>query len=199
VKKAKLARRRLQYPLYDAFLVPHDKNFQTTLTDSRMIRFFADVQNKTKLETNLRAAGVLPTLNTFEVLAMRVVVASLSDEANPDLRDKGPEILAEVIYNSVMTFIVGEKTIVEMPTFYFPAGAGVSPGTAIVMNHGQPNPLATFRFSEPVYIDKQQNFRVEMRFPQGVPGQPPVPGKLATVHGPWRIWVVLDGLTRDSQ
>ena len=42
-----------------------------------MIRFFVDVQNKTRLETNLQASGVLPSLNTFEARAMRVVVSSL--------------------------------------------------------------------------------------------------------------------------
>ena len=60
--------------------------------------------------------------------------------------------------------------------------------------------MATFRFAEPVIIEPQQNFRVEMMFPQGVPGQDPQIGSLAKIRGPWRIWVVLDGyLTRDVQ
>jgi hypothetical protein len=43
-------------------------------------------------------------------------------------------------------------------------------------------------------IEPQQNFRVEMLFPQGVPDTV----KAAT--GPLRIWTVLDGyLTRDVQ
>jgi hypothetical protein len=33
-------------------------------------------------------------------------------------------ILAELIYNSVTTLLVGEKTMIEMPTYFFPAGAG---------------------------------------------------------------------------
>ncbi len=41
--------------------------------DQRVLRFFVDVQNKTRLETNLQAAGVLPSLNSFEARAMRVV------------------------------------------------------------------------------------------------------------------------------
>lgn len=98
------------------------------------------------------------------------------------------------------TLIVGEKIMIETPTFYFPSGAGVSPGNGTVNNHGEPDPMATFRFSEPVIIEPQQNFRVEMLFPQGVPGQSGVPGNLANVSGPLRIWVVLDGyLTRDVQ
>jgi hypothetical protein len=112
------------------------------------------------------------------------------------------EILADLIYNSVTTLIVGEKIMIEMPTFWFPAGAGVSPGFSTVTNHGEPDPMATFRFAEPIFIEPQQNFRVEMLFPQGVPGQgaPPDAFKLAGVEGPLRIWVVLDGyLTRDVQ
>lgn len=201
--KVKGVKEKLQFPLYDAFFVlkdPPRNTFGTAMTDPRMIRFFVDVQNKTKLETNLQAAGVLPSLNTFEARAMRVVVSSISEETNRELITMPAHesaILAELIYNSVTTLLVGEKVMIEVPTFYFPAGAGVSPGS--IPNHGEPDPMATFRFAEPVIVEPQQNFRVEMLFPQGVPGNG-FPGKLATVKGPWRIWVVLDGyLTRDVQ
>ncbi|MGQ0567985.1 MAG: hypothetical protein ACT4P5_00430, partial [Armatimonadota bacterium] len=116
------------------------------------------------------------------------------------------EILADLIYNSVTSLIVGEKIMIEMPTFWFPSGAGVSPGFPTISNHCEPDPTATFRFAEPVFIEPQQNFRVEMAFPQGVPGaefaltdvkRDPF---LAGQKGPLRIWVVLDGyLTRDVQ
>ena len=112
------------------------------------------------------------------------------------------EFLGELIYNSVISLIVGEKVMIEMPTFWFPSGAGVSPGLS-VSNHGEPDPTATFRFAEPVYIEPQQNFRVEIAFPQGVPGVNSTDVykiKLSHVTGPLRIWVVLDGyLTRDVQ
>lgn len=109
-------------------------------------------------------------------------------------------VLPELIYNSVTTLLVGEKIMIEVPTFYFPAGAGVSPGNGLAANHGEPDPMATFRFSEPVIIEPQQSFRVEMLFPQGVPGQNGTSGNLGGVTGPLRIWLVLDGyLTRDVQ
>ena len=59
---------KLHSPLYDAFFVNRRpaRSSADFMTDSRMIRFFVDVQNKTKLETNLQASGVLPSLNTFE-------------------------------------------------------------------------------------------------------------------------------------
>ncbi|MGH8489135.1 MAG: hypothetical protein ACREXS_09810 [Gammaproteobacteria bacterium] len=235
--KVQGVKEKLHSPVYDAFFVKDEdkvtngvtskKTFTDFMTDPRVIRFFVDIQNKTKLETNLQASGVLPSLNTFEARALRVVVSNLRVKESKQVAikpDKQPaatieavalvsesEILADLIYNSVTSLIVGEKIMIEMPTFWFPSGAGVSPGFPTVSNHGEPDPTATFRFAEPVYIEPQQNFRVEMAFPQGVPGQGitvqgpggsqvPDPGKLANVQGPLRIWVVLDGyLTRDVQ
>jgi hypothetical protein len=215
--KVQGVKEKLHSPVYDAFFVKDEdkaggnkKTFIDFMTDPRVIRFFVDVQNKTKLETNLQAAGVLPSLNTFEARALRVVVSSLhrfdptkGTKSEIKAERNEAEILADLIYNSVTSLIVGEKIMIEMPTFWFPSGAGVSPGFLTVSNHGEPDPTATFRFAEPVYIEPQQAFRVEMAFPQGVPGQqvtPPDPNKLAGVTGPLRIWVVLDGyLTRDVQ
>jgi len=102
-------------------------------------------------------------------------------------------ILSELIYNSVTTLLVGEKIMMEVPTFYFPSGAGISPGDGTA-NHGEPDPMATFRFGEPVPIEPHQNFRVEMLFPHDAPHI------VKAALGPMRIWVVLDGyLTRDAQ
>lgn len=217
---------KLHAPLYDAFFVKNEpkpgstpplKTFTDFMTDPRVIRFFVDVQGKTRLETNMQAAGVLPSLNTFEARALRVIVSNMrlteKKKITPSRSgEKGvevdslaitseSEILADLIYNSVTSLIVGEKTMIEMPTFWFPSGAGISPGFPTVSNHGEPDPTATFRFAEPVFIEPQQNFRVEMAFPQGVPGSNPNdPNQLANVTGPLRIWVVLDGyLTRDVQ
>jgi hypothetical protein len=236
---------KLHMPIYDAFFVPEPKNgsgptFQSKMADPRLIRFFVDVQNKTRLETNLQAAGVLPSLNTFEARALRVVAATpkvelertaileagnkycgelkeaaeKEDEAKKAAEKKAQDalystirkqcqeacvaagsVLADLIYNSVTTLLVGEKTMIEMPTYWFPSGAGVFPGgNGSGFNHGEPDPMATFRFAEPVMIEPQQNFRVEMLFPRGLPPA------LKAVQGPLRVWVVLDGyLTRDVQ
>ena len=176
---------KLHMPLYDAFVAPRSgtTNFGNSMMDPRMVRFFVDVQNKTKLETNLQASGVLPSQNRFEARALRVVTSGLDADH-----------LSDLIYNSVTTLLVGEKIMVEAPTYLFPSGAGVSPGTGTVTNHGEPDPMATFRFAEPVTIEPQQNFRVEMLFPQGVPS------RLGGATGPLRLWTILDGyLTRDVQ
>jgi hypothetical protein len=209
---------KLHWPLYDAFVVPEQNGGAGTPTfasemakrDARILRFFVDVQNKTRLETNLQASGQLPSLNRYEVRAMRVVVSPLlrchpKGRAKEDAHDPDTDnVLADLIYNSVTSLLVGEKTMIEMPTYYFPAGAGVSPGNEGLPSHGQPDPMATFRFSEPVHIEPNQNFRVEILFPQGVPERskqsPPGPIRLGDASGPLRLWVVLDGyLTRDVQ
>jgi hypothetical protein len=227
---------KLHFPLYDAFVLPDsERSLGEVIGPEQRLRFFVDVQNKTRLETNLQVAGRLPHDNSFEARALRVVVSppgwrvmlrecsrEILEEAfqalRPNNRWSRPNkliaesfgealehqlatiqadaatALAEIIYNSVTSLIVGEKVMIEMPTFWFPAGAGVSPGKGAVANHGEPDPLATFRFAEPVFIEPQQNFRAEIAFPQGFSEA------LAALTGPLRLWVVLDGyLIRDVQ
>lgn len=200
---------RLHSPLYDAFFIPETPEgqdpitFSSAMRDPSVIRFFVDVQNKTRLETNLQASGVLPSLNTFEARALRVVVSGgapvyggeVEQTGDPDQPDPDA-FIPELIYSSVITFLVGEKEAITAPTYMFPSGAGVLGGNgSMPLNHGEPDPLSTFRFAEPVTIECQQNFRVEMLFPRGVPEL-----NVAQATGPRHIWVVLDGyLTRDVQ
>lgn len=191
---------KLHHPFYDAFFVDEKTTFQQAMEsrDPRVIRFFVDVQDKTRLETNLQSSGVLPSLNLFEARALRIVTSAADPKAYSKTKAGAAadtsRLLADLIYNSVTSFLVGEKVMIEMPTFWFPAGSGVSPGNGAVANHGEPDPMATFRFAEPVQLARQQNFRVEMLFPQGVPPA------LAALTGPFRVWCVLDGfLTRDVQ
>ena len=104
-------------------------------------------------------------------------------------------ILAKLAYNSVVTFVVGEKAMIQMPTWFFPSGAGPFTDDGHVATHGFPNPEATFRFAEPVFIDSKQNFRVELEVPDFAALH-----DLQRVYGPLFIWVVLDGYrTRDVQ
>jgi hypothetical protein len=208
--KVQGVKEKLHWPLNDAFFIPAPNGgtpptyaSEMTKRDPRVIRFFVYVHNKTNHETNLQASGVLPSLNTFEARALRVVVSGFVPqyEDEDERRSATDNILADLIYGSVTSLLVGEKVMIEMPTFYFPSGAGVSPGAQSVPSHGEPDPMATFRFSEPVTIEPNQNFRVEMMFPHGIPGQNAAPPTgLAAVAGPFRLWVVLDGyLTRDVQ
>jgi hypothetical protein len=312
---------RFQGPLYDSVSVDGGQQIGD-VEKSGTLKFFVNVQGKTKLETNLQSASLLPHYNTFEARAMRVVISDLppeypadenqgplattddvevsdpdgqgfavgddgvvvtpppspdlaitaraettidrlarlfkeasesddgtaeldvDDDAvtlvaadgsdigdqtvidaianlggtvvlyNEDLEDMNgglktkaiPKeqldpnngsgtIIGKLIYNTVTTLYVGEKQMISMPTWFFPAGAGPYSETGKFTTHGEPSPNATFRFAEPVYIDKQQNFRVEIEIPDTDTLK-----DIQQIYGPMNIWVVLDGyMTRDVQ
>jgi hypothetical protein len=317
---------KVHLPIYDSLRVNREQQL-SDVENSSTWKFFIDVQGKTKLETNLQSAGLLPHYNTFEARAMRVVISDLpaefpnedpveSDPQDPfdveddqgnqlgyntttnavivgtpttptpvtvtvsvgladlidqiqaaqddpdgevhiaidddsiidqknvmvgttaldasqiaDLANAGGQItltladlqdllasdsvpddqrpldeqiyktngfgtlLGKVVYNTVTSLYVGEKVMIQMPTWFFPGGAGPYSEAATVVTHGEPTPLATFRFAEPIFIDKQQNFRVEIEVPDS-----DVLKELKNIYGPFFIWVVLDGyMTRDVQ
>jgi hypothetical protein len=300
-------REKVHLPIYDSFVIPPEKQFRD-IVNSNTIKFFVDVQGKTKLETNLQAASLLPHYNTFEARAMRVVISDLppefpddrelefvchpcaeeaaepaapevekgkvtarrssrrrgiqqagvhhqrvratvtqiikllqearqahdctadvchengkltpccceepkcyvtmeqlervlaANQADPPLEQLFPNngcgtLIGKIIFNTVTSLYVGEKTMIEMPTWFFPGGAGPFSETGNFTTHGEPSPLSTFRFAEPVFIDKQQNFRVEILIPDTE-----VLREVQKIYGPLTIWVVLDGfMTRDVQ
>lgn len=306
---------QVHFPTYDAISVKAQEQLRD-VEPSSTLKFFVNVQGKTKLETNMQSASLLPHYNTFEARAMRVVISDLPPEfpedptalgdhfdvtddcgrfftitngevvttddrkvaitASVDLgvghlaelfqaakesedetaeldpsdkeeitlftsgkekvsHDKALEIadrngsvklfledieglieklgksappieqlnpnngsgtiIGKLIYNTVTSFIVGEKTMISMPTWFFPSGAGPYSQKGDFTTHGEPSPLATFRFAEPIYIDKQQNFRVEIEIPDSDTLK-----EIQKLYGPFKLWVVLDGyMTRDVQ
>jgi hypothetical protein len=104
-------------------------------------------------------------------------------------------LISKVIYNTVTSLFVGEKLMIQMPTWFFPAGAGPSTESGGNTTNGTPSPQDTFRFAEPIFIDKQQNFRVEIEIPDA-----DVLRDLQRIYGPFWIWLVLDGyMTRGVQ
>jgi hypothetical protein len=323
-------REKVHLPIYDSVLVEPEKQLRDTEGTSTL-KFFVNVQGKTKLETNLQAASLLPHYNTFEARALRVVISDLApqfpddknaptveDEELPtgtdeetlvltpstttgasgtvslvtgavtapaeeitadfkitlaramdllrqaresadntaelplddedvtlnaggteldetevedaaDLgdplsftvveledyirdtdqiqeRDQPPleqlrpnngagHLINRLIFNTVTSLYVGEKVMIEMPTWFFPGGAGAYSEGGKVVAHGEPSPVATFRFAEPLFIDRQQNFRVELEIPHRDDLT-----EIQKIYGPLFIWVVIDGyMTRDVQ
>jgi hypothetical protein len=320
-------REKVHLPIYDSLSVDGAKQFRDAEATS-ILKFFVNVQGKTKLETNLQSASLLPHYNTFEARAMRVVISDLpptfpeksetlkltgglfpilSDKGVPihvltagpnkgnvvlvngepattsgkvvnaeisfgldrvmkllsearqsddekafivseepgvtfkaddissadinaqdvfkwgsielelgriekellgDLDEKrlppkeqlrpnngAGTIIGKLIYNTVTTLYVGEKIMIQMPTWFFPGGAGPYSEKQGFTTHGKPTPVATFRFAEPIFIDKQQNFRVEIEIPDSTTLK-----EIQRIYGPLNIWVVLDGyMTRDVQ
>lgn len=290
---------KVHLPLYDSIIVKPKQRLGETQT-SNVLRFFQDVTGKTKLQTNMQAASLLPHWNTYEARALRVVISDLTAQfpekptvdlagvrvikidgeqvdtitttlkkltlgnfvelrrrvealrdralllSNDDVKalstatnevsadpaltagqfaelDRGKietlgdmlatagavippneqlfpnngfgNVIGRFIYNTVTTFFVGEKIMIQVPTWFFPAGAGPYSEDGKVTTHGYPNPQATFRFAEPIFIDTQQNFRVEIEIPES-----DVLGDLQKLYGPLFIWIVIDGyMTRDVQ
>jgi hypothetical protein len=296
-------REKVHLPIYDSLSVEAGKQLRDAEPGS-ILKFFVDVQKKTKLETNLQSASLLPHYNTFEARAMRVVISDLPpkfpDESASEPKSKGDKtfqvlrdgepttevpnpgtvevdakvkiefgvkrlmelleearqkddvvvldakepgltkvsgaatiedsdfveltvadledlidslekfapsveqirpnngsgtIIGKLIYNTVTTLFVGEKIMIQMPTWFFPAGAGPYSEKSNITTHGEPSPTATFRFAEPIFIDRQQNFRVEIEVPSSDTLK-----EIQKIYGPMNLWVVLDGyMTRDVQ
>jgi hypothetical protein len=250
-------REKVHLPIYDSLTIRGGQQLREVEASSTL-KFFVNVQGKTKLETNLQSASLLPHYNTFEARALRVVISDLppdfgDDEfnwvasgddgvtleftasltelidhlrADEDLFDVGgvsvtrdqieealdsfdkkapidvqvedddtTGIINRLIYNTVTTLYVGEKTMIQMPTWFFPAGAGAYSESGSGATHGVPSPSDTFRFAEPIFIEKQQNFRVEIEVPDSETLK-----DLHRIYGPMYIWVVLDGyMTRSVQ
>lgn len=310
---------KVHHPVYDSISVEAGEQL-LDVENTGVLKFFVNVQGKTKLKTNLQSASLLPHYNTFEARALRVVISdqppvfpdnefvedieydvlvldaagheshilldgTLMTPANPEtvanpivsadldlsmkrifellndarnsedgyvelevleegvilqpnlteaqadaidqagaivpvhkedleamidkltpetkkppieqlrLNDGAGTLIGKFIYNTVTTFYVGEKAMIQMPTWFFPAGAGPHSDTVKHVTHGEPTPLATFRFAEPIYIDRQQPFRVEIEVPEANRLR-----EFQRIYGPFQIWVVLDGfMTRDVQ
>jgi hypothetical protein len=315
-------REKVHLPIYDSIFVEPEQQLREATKGGSTIKFFVDVQRKTKLETNLQSASLLPHFNTFEARAMRVVISDLppefpdaktdpnavstgDDSEGVDVTDEGGQamdingklpgdtgyeadkpakanleldlkqlmdllkdardsdqgetsvdvadtdgvtlvdkdgseidpklveeaggvillevadiealiesldkkappleqirpnngagnVISKLVFNTVTTLFVGEKIMIEMPTWFFPGGAGPYSFTANMISHGEPSPVATFRFAEAIFVDRQQNFRVEIDIPDS-----DVFKEIQKIYGPLFVWVVLDGyMTRDVQ
>ena len=157
----------------------------------------ADINQDVLVQTVSDAGGSIDiTVGDIETL----IDENIDEKEQPPKEQIRPNngsgtIIGKFIYNTVTTLYVGEKIMIQMPTWFFPAGAGPYSETGHFTTHGEPSPLATFRFAEPIYIDKQQNFRVEMEVPDTDTLK-----EIQRIYGPLNIWVVLDGyMTRDVQ
>src|SRR3954468_9850963 len=81
-------REKVHLPIYDSIKVEPREQLRK-VESSSTLKFFVNVQNKTKLETNLQSASLLPHYNTFEARAMRVVISDLPPEYPAD-ENQGP-------------------------------------------------------------------------------------------------------------
>src|SRR5207247_4732514 len=84
-------REKVHLPIYDSLQVEPEKQLRET-ESSGTLKFFVNVQGKTKLETNLQSASLLPHYNTFEARALRVVISDLPPDFVPDNPDDEPDV-----------------------------------------------------------------------------------------------------------
>lgn len=154
----------------------------------------AEITNEDQINAIASEGGITLTVSDLEALAESMEKKSPPiEQIRPN--DGAGTIIGKLIYNTVTTFFVGEKIMVQMPTWNFPSGTGVFGPGGKSTSHGEPTPLATFRFAEPIFIDKQQNFRVEVEVPDSDDLK-----EIQKIYGPMFIWVVLDGyMTRGVQ
>src|SRR5688572_16286427 len=78
-------REKVHLPIYDCLKVEPGKQLRDAESTSTL-KFFINVQDKTKLLTNLQSASLLPHYNTFEARAMRVIISDTPPEF-PDPED----------------------------------------------------------------------------------------------------------------
>src|SRR3972149_6919749 len=86
-------REKVHLPIYDSLMVEPEKQLRD-VENTSILKFFVNVQGKTKLETNLQTASLLPHYNTFEARAMRVVISDLPPEFpdEPTVEDEELEV-----------------------------------------------------------------------------------------------------------
>ncbi len=75
---------KVHLPLYDSLFVRPTRQLRES-EGSSVFKFFVNVQGKTKLETNMQSASLLPHWNTFEARALRVVVSDLPPKFPADV------------------------------------------------------------------------------------------------------------------
>ena len=166
--------------------------------EGEAITLFAEGKELTEIQIDKvldAEGGVDVTLEDLE----QIFDEDLDRKSPPDeqlrLVDGTSSLISKLIFNTVTTLYVGEKIMIQMPTWFFPGGAGAYSEGARFVSHGEPSPMATFRFAEPIYIDKQQNFRVEIEVTDKE-----VLTEIQKIYGPLTLWVVLDGyMVRDVQ
>jgi len=89
---------------------------KTVDNNNKVISFFNNVNRSNKVDTNMQQDGVLPSGWKFNIVAIRFV---------PDFNAANTDV-AQLVYNSVITFDKEGSEIFSAPAFIFNAGAGVN-------------------------------------------------------------------------
>src|SRR5262245_53229071 len=75
---------KVHLPLYDSLFVRPRRQLRE-VESSSVFKFFVNAQGKTRLETNIQSASLLPHWNTFEARALRVVISDLAPQFTAEI------------------------------------------------------------------------------------------------------------------
>src|SRR5215475_10672535 len=105
--KVQGVREKVHLPIYDSLMVEPKKQLRDVET-SNILKFFVNLQGKTKLETN---ASLFSRFNRFETHGMRVVISDLPAafpaEAPVTNTNAAGTLIGKFIYNTVTSLFVG--------------------------------------------------------------------------------------------
>lgn len=161
---------------------------------------FAGAGAKTILDTNLVLAGQLPANHVFEIWSIHAVIRPRQPAPNAALPATATVAgdLEAIMYGSFFQFNLLTTPRLQIPTYWLPAGAGISgfaalasiggagsnTGSVIHATNGDPSPLSSHRLDPwPIVIPPLQGFSVFLFFPAAV-----------TPINTTDVWLVFDGI-----
>jgi hypothetical protein len=163
-------------PVYD--------NFLFTNSTTSAVLFSSPVGGaKTLYHTNMQLAGVLPGPQTL-----------LVNRISPYVRSQVIADVALMLHSIVVEFIASNKTYMQCPAVYLPAGFGIG-GYTTANNTGTPNNgLAGFdsgrTLALPIKIAPNEAFRANLTVCAGTAG---VAGAMSTLSASTDFWIYLSG------
>jgi hypothetical protein len=142
----------IHQPKYDTLV---RDNAATTVEASSTL--FANGRNVGKIGlTNKKAAGQLPSNQSYSILAMREYLSFGT-----------PALYSEVDRGLFFKLDCGEKAQLQGHGWYLPAGGGVTgfdPNGGAFVTNGVPSHESILRVAKPITLPPQQDFQVEMLF-----------------------------------
>ena len=142
----------IHQPKYDTLV---RTNAVSTVESSSTL--FANGINVGKIElTNMKAAGQLPSNQSYSILAMREYLSFGT-----------ASLYAEVDRGLFFKLDCGEKAQLQGHGWYLPAGGGVfgfDGGGVATITNGVPSHESILRVAKPITLPPQQDFQVEMLF-----------------------------------
>lgn len=163
--------RKISKPLYDNITL------SASAVACELFQLQIGQSSKTKYNTNMSNAGMLPAGESFEVYGIRVAFA--------------PDALAAdvvAVAKGYMEFYLGAEIVFESPIFDLPSGNGVvtcannqalATGGITYATLGFPTPLAGKVINPPIKLEALSNFKVVCTW--------------ATAPNAKTFWVILDG------